>query len=156
MSASSLFRPFVEIDTPAHARDTWGFKGWQTCFQGKKYNTCPDNVQVSRLLAAVGRPSFCVGWPVAPSRSREPVVRCFEIGRRSGLRSGPEPHELRVHAVSAQEGPVHGGANGHDGEQVWYVHVLVLNRIRPASSRRMDSLPSYTCAASNRRVLPFQ
>jgi hypothetical protein len=70
---------------------------------------------------------YLVGFVGRPSRSVLGLSSSLDKnkGRRSGSRSGPEPHELRVHAVSAKEGTVHDGTNDHDGEQVWYVQSTV-------------------------------
>jgi hypothetical protein len=117
------------IDTPAHVSDTWGYKGWQKCFQGITYNTCPDNVAVSRLFSLRSRRFVSlVGFVGRSSRSVLDLSSSLNKnkGRRFGSRSGSEPHELRVHAVSAKEGTVHDGANDHDGEQVWYVQSTML------------------------------
>ena len=32
------------VDTPAHIEDTWGYDGWDTCFKGISYDTCPNDV----------------------------------------------------------------------------------------------------------------
>jgi hypothetical protein len=65
--------PRSGADTAAHVRDTWFYPGYDTCFEGRKYNTCPDNVKVRarvRVECRCVEPTTrmvptCAGWLTA-------------------------------------------------------------------------------------------
>jgi hypothetical protein len=57
-------------DTPAHKEDTWGYNGWDTCFNGISYDTCPNDQKADGVdpgkdpLLNVSMNS-CVDWEAA-------------------------------------------------------------------------------------------
>jgi hypothetical protein len=142
-------RTFSGADTAAHVRDTWFYPGYENCFEGRQYNTCPDDVKVRASIANAPRPLLASSVH-AHSCSRACCGN--STGRGSRFRPGPESHELRVYAVPIPEGTLHGRPNGHHGEQVRYVptragllavmHALCEPRIL-LTNARSRSLQSY-------------
>jgi hypothetical protein len=71
-------------DTAAHVRDTWFYPGYDNCFEGRKYNTCPDNVKVSLM----GR---CVESTACTVHIRAFLLTLPVVATRQGVDPGFDP-----------------------------------------------------------------
>ena len=72
-------------DTAAHVRDTWFYPGYENCFEGRKYNTCPDNVKVRIECRRMHRGHY-LDCPDTRIRAHLPVV-----ATRQGVDPGFDP-----------------------------------------------------------------